>query len=1351
LEDHSLSSLDGSSTDGSSVGLSSVEEEDNPLDEIYSRIQALNLTETPVGNSQTVAPTVGPSNTNPTFPSVYNNQTQAPSEEETTHLSPPTPHLPPASNTQQFELLIEDEIQNMESLTLHDSPCSLLSSIAAGQKLPRFFDSFMALLKERNQRKFNIAKADTRDTFIARMRKEFPCSVPNFVDIPVDIPSDIIPNSLKKKMNATNYVRVMKFVFREQLQDLLDDFSLFGDLDNLCVNSKVSDRFKPFIPGMDDLFLEVLGADWYQRTGQQLPSNEMYFLIPLIFYADKTGTDVNQRYSLEPWLFTLALFRRHIRENPDAWRYLGFIPDLHTIATKGMSAQEKMDLYHRCLIEILKDVVDLQKNPPLLKVRLGNQVKYVRAVLQVAFVMGDQKSNDNICCRKGVTYKAGRIHRGCMCSSLHADDPTKTCEWIEPKLIHVISQMCLNQKLNNKAVNNVVNLLPTDILKKQTNDYLKRQGAIAKNICEFVLSMYPVKNAFDNIGFGANPFGIFRAALDDTLHFSEAGYFQYLNQTIYDPLQPKECQRVDFLVESHLGKQTLRSSCRHQYPWINFTRGFSQLTLLTHSEKIGVTLATLVLLHTTAGRSLLDRVFLRQQLKFQGINLDNGNSGKPSKKELLQEILTNPDSESISATASATKATPKPKKGDPFPKTKRAYLFIVKQIKKHGLSIILHQTLDKLQLEHLFQAVWSECTNLYHHQHNKEQLEKRFPRNRVECDGIVYFDSALFQRMDQDLTSPVEKTMFTLVDIIPEGKHDCPIIDSEEDSSSDEELNAAGSPNLSSHEEDSISSDGDVFASTKKNPPNTAYTFVDNKENEESSDDEPLATMKTRLDGTILHENSTGQDQESASSDDEPLMLLKSRTPHLLKATPKATKKPLTQYPSCCVGISSKTKVAKGKKAIKKHRLKNGMREKKITPLQEYYLLNLEKPRQPIRKETRLKLSNCTGSTAAVLCDIYDFLELLEFTLCWHAFTKYEELLPYSYRCDSKAIDLSIRKMMELFMQWFYRGDNSVDTKTCKFHSHIHTVSNRLEYGSLLQYDTGKGERHLKHTKGLAATAQKRGQEVFTEQTCDRILDHFVLRRAEKVMDVLFPTSETIRKENGPSSSSLLRGKARFLIQLSMGDSVQLNSKGKPAKGGIINAMDPFVVEWLKAQVSEHFHSGDLHIWTEMRNLRDPDQNIYRAHPMYDHKGAWYDWAMINFEEKGKQRSVPAKLLGFFRGVDEKEYAVAHCCSWHNQQGGPIEDSLLCQHWCLEYCRNGRPQLTYFELEAIDQGCLIIEKGRDPKKGLLDIGTNKVSAEQQKETVIRIVARKDEWPIQFVKWGRELAKDPSNTHLINKT
>jgi hypothetical protein len=67
----------------------------------------------------------------------------------------------------------------------------------------------------------------------------------------------------------------------------------------------------------------------------------------------------------------------------------------------------------------------------MLKVRLGNQVKYVRAVLQVAFVMGDQKSNDNICCRKvWLTRLAGTSRM--YVSSLHADDPTRPVSGLNP-------------------------------------------------------------------------------------------------------------------------------------------------------------------------------------------------------------------------------------------------------------------------------------------------------------------------------------------------------------------------------------------------------------------------------------------------------------------------------------------------------------------------------------------------------------------------------------------------------------------------------------------------------------------------------------------------------------------------------------------------------------------------------------------------------------------------------------------------------------------------------------------------------------------------------------------------------
>jgi hypothetical protein len=134
----------------------------------------------------------------------------------------------------------------------------------------------------------------------------------------------------------------------------LNDFSLFGDLDNLCVNSKVSDRFKPFIPGMDDLFLEVLGADCTQRTGQQLSSDEMNFPFLSSSMLTKPESDVNQDTLLSSWLFTLALFVATSEKTQTLGDTLVSSQISIHQATKGMSAQEKMDLYHCCLIEILK-------------------------------------------------------------------------------------------------------------------------------------------------------------------------------------------------------------------------------------------------------------------------------------------------------------------------------------------------------------------------------------------------------------------------------------------------------------------------------------------------------------------------------------------------------------------------------------------------------------------------------------------------------------------------------------------------------------------------------------------------------------------------------------------------------------------------------------------------------------------------------------------------------------------------------------------------------------------------------------------------------------------------------------
>jgi hypothetical protein len=86
----------------------------------------------------------------------------------------------------------------------------------------------------------------------------------------------------------------------------------------------------------------VLDGSRYSSTvaALKIVKNSCQFLIPIIIYMDKTGTDANQRLSSEPVLFTLGVFSRKLRHQTRASRLLGFIPDLQlTLLAMKQSAR----------------------------------------------------------------------------------------------------------------------------------------------------------------------------------------------------------------------------------------------------------------------------------------------------------------------------------------------------------------------------------------------------------------------------------------------------------------------------------------------------------------------------------------------------------------------------------------------------------------------------------------------------------------------------------------------------------------------------------------------------------------------------------------------------------------------------------------------------------------------------------------------------------------------------------------------------------------------------------------------------------------------------------------------------
>ena len=63
-------------------------------------------------------------------------------------------------------------------------------------------------------------------------------------------------------------------------------------------------------------------------------TNNNELLCPIIFFIDKTHLDVQGRLCLEQIRFTLGIFNRETRNNPNAWRTLGYIADQAYIKSK---------------------------------------------------------------------------------------------------------------------------------------------------------------------------------------------------------------------------------------------------------------------------------------------------------------------------------------------------------------------------------------------------------------------------------------------------------------------------------------------------------------------------------------------------------------------------------------------------------------------------------------------------------------------------------------------------------------------------------------------------------------------------------------------------------------------------------------------------------------------------------------------------------------------------------------------------------------------------------------------------------------------------------------------------------
>jgi hypothetical protein len=480
--------------------------------------------------------------------------------------------------------------------------------------------------------RLDITNLCTHQTAMRRISQMFP-SLPTPISVTMTHERTIDElNSGSKRPSLT----FPKFSFLGQMQDLLDDH-IFSDLQNLVVDpSNRWDYYKrnSCLHSPD----EIQDGDWFQGIVQAVHANPpppgvKDFVFGIQGYVDKTGTDAYQRTAVEPLVFTLTLLTNHVRNTAKYWRVLALLPaSLCQKQKKKHSFGASVRNYHIALRHAFAEFVELQKNPPILRMRLGDQCQYVRARLYWVNTIADGLANEQLTGRIQNRTSSPRISRGCHCPQHLADDSHLSCRFLTQAALEHLTVAALGPAPDDdQQWQDYLESLGSNKEKRAAEFALKTRKKIAQAILKNVFGQHVVDLVWFHVDQGPNPRGCFGSTPVDPMHAFEEGIVPNIMSVIIDPLPESAKSSLDALALDIISCNRWDSD----YPRMNFSGGFSSLTQLTADEKVGKMMLLWIIMQTPLGLSIMEKrcnpSFDAQRAanaaKFTSRSLDDDNDG----------------------------------------------------------------------------------------------------------------------------------------------------------------------------------------------------------------------------------------------------------------------------------------------------------------------------------------------------------------------------------------------------------------------------------------------------------------------------------------------------------------------------------------------------------------------------------------------------------------------------------------------------------------------------------------------------------------------------------------------------
>ena len=463
-------------------------------------------------------------------------------------------------------------------------------------------DNIVKILTEEAQAgRLDIAAMTTYRTTMNQLGKLFP-ALPRPAILPISHERTLEEMKANEDRPRLTFP---SFSFLGQLKDLLDDH-VFSDISNLVVDpeNRWCHYGRNSCPHSKD---EIQDGDWFQNAVESvksLPSQDGItdFVFGIQGYVDKTGTDSYMRSSVEPFVFTLTLLCNKARNIPKHWRVLALLPPSISQSQKkkyvfGASVRN----YHIALNAALKEFIDLQKDPPLVRLRLGNQFQWVRAHFFWVNTIADGLANEHLVGRIQNRTSSPRLSRGCHCPQHLADDWQHQCRYLNQAPLERLVMAALGPLADSGEWSNYLQSLASIQAMNAAKAALERRKKMAKAILKNVFGQHVVDLVWFHVDQGPNPRGCFGSTAIDPMHVFEEGIVPNVLSVILEPLSDTAKTKLDRVALDIVAANRWST----EYPRMNFSGGFTSLTQLTADEKVGKLLLLWITMQTPIGREVM--------------------------------------------------------------------------------------------------------------------------------------------------------------------------------------------------------------------------------------------------------------------------------------------------------------------------------------------------------------------------------------------------------------------------------------------------------------------------------------------------------------------------------------------------------------------------------------------------------------------------------------------------------------------------------------------------------------------------------------------------------------------------